>query len=227
MISVVIPTLNEATNITAAIESAFAGGASEVLVVDGGSSDNTIPLAESAGAEILVTEANRARQLNAGAKVASGDVFLFLHADTTLPMGFRSAVERTLFSRNAALGAFTLAIDAKGAKYRVVEAVVAIRSRLSKLPYGDQAIFVRKTIFAKMGGFADIPLMEDYEFVRRIGRGGRVSILPLRVVTSGRRWERLGVVRTAVLNFFIILAYHLGVAPKRLACWYGGRLQQA
>lgn len=222
MISVVIPALNEADNIISAIESAFAGGASEVLVADGGSSDDTIALAESAGANTLVTAPNRARQLNAGAKLASGDVLLFLHADTTLPGNFGSAVERTLFSQKVALGAFTLTIDAKGARFRIVEAVVAIRNRLSKLPYGDQALFVLAKSFADTGGFADMPLMEDYEFVRRLKRRGRVVIVPLQVRTSSRRWQKLGVVRTAVLNSFIIIAYHTGVSPSRLARWYRG-----
>jgi rSAM/selenodomain-associated transferase 2 len=222
VISVVIPALNEAANIATAIESALAGGASEVLVVDGGSSDDTVAIAEAAGARVFVEATNRARQLNVGAKKATGDVLLFLHADTSLPTNFRSAVEKTLFSHGVAAGAFSLAIDAKGARYRIVEAVVAIRNHLSKLPYGDQATFVLAKTFTAMDGFADMPIMEDYEFVRRSRRHGRTVILPLRVRTSSRRWQRLGVVRTAILNFFIIAAYHLGVAPDRLAVWYRG-----
>jgi len=222
VISVVIPALNEAANITAAIESAVLGGASEILVVDGGSSDNTVAVAESAGARAVVTEANRALQMNKGAELASGDVLVFLHADTRLPTDCRSAVERTLFSNGVVAGAFSLTIDEIGAKYRLVETVVGIRSRRNSLPYGDQAIFLRAATFGEAGGFADMPLMEDYEFVRRLRRRGRVVTLPQRVTTSGRRWKRLGVVRTAVLNFVVIVAYHLGVAPTRLAGWYRG-----
>jgi uncharacterized protein len=225
VISVVIPALNEAVNITAAIESAFAGGASEVIVVDGGSSDDTIAVAESAGAKALKAEPHRARQMNAGAELATGDVLLFLHADTKLPAEFGSYVERAAFSRRVAGGAFSLKIDGGGAKYRIVEAIVAFRSKWNSLPYGDQAVFVRANTFADEGGFANMAIMEDYEFVRRLKRRGRIVILPLRVNTSARRWQKLGVVRTAVLNFFIIVAYRVGVAPDRLASWYRNRPQ--
>ena len=225
MISVVIPALNEAANIAATVESALAG-AREVIVVDGGSSDATSANAEVAGARVVTTEANRSRQLNRGAATASGDVLLFLHADTVLPANYSSAVERAAFTRGVAAGAFSLAIDRDGTKYRIVESVVALRNRLSSLPYGDQAIFVRAKTFADEGGFADMEIMEDYEFVRRLKRRGSVFILPLKVKTSSRRWQRLGVVRTAVLNFFIILAYHVGVSQVRLAGWYRGRYQQ-
>ena len=225
MISVVIPALNEARNIAATIESA-AAEAKEVIVVDGGSSDETVAIAEATGARVVATEAHRARQMNEGAEAAMGDVLLFLHADTRLPTEYGSAVERTLNSKGVAAGAFSLAIDGTGAKYRLVEAVVAIRSRLNSLPYGDQAIFVCARTFADTGGFADMPLMEDYEFVRRIRRRGRVVIVQQQVVTSSRRWQRLGVVRTAVLNFAIIVAYHLGAEPARLAGWYRDRCQQ-
>ncbi len=222
MISVVIPALNEARKIAAAIESA-AAGAKEVIVVHGDSTDDTAAIAEAAGARVIGAEANRARQMNEGARVALGDVLLFLHADTKLPADYGASVERALYSRGVAAGAFSLAIDGTGMKYRLVEAVVAFRCRISQLPYGDQAIFIRKAIFNDVGGFGDLPLMEDYEFIRRMKRCGRIVVLPLRVRTSSRRWQKLGVVRTAVLNFFIINAFHLGVPPERLAGWYRGR----
>lgn len=226
MISVVIPALDEAEHMANTIESA-AADAKEVIVVDGGSSDETVAVAGAAGARVISAEANRARQMNAGAAVAVSDVLLFLHADTRLPTEYGAAVERTLYSRGVAAGAFSLTIAGAGAKYRLVEAVVDLRCRLSQLPYGDQAIFVRAKTFADAGGFAYMPIMEDYEFVRRLRRSGRIVILPQKVVTSSRRWQRLGVVRTAVLNFFIIIAHHMGVAPERLAGWYRGRSQQA
>jgi rSAM/selenodomain-associated transferase 2 len=222
MISVVIPALNEAANVAAAVRSAFVGGTTEVIVVDGGSCDNTVTVAESAGARVIVAEPNRARQMNEGAEVATGDVLLFLHADTVLPDGYGDAVAAALSEDGVAAGAFSLAIDSSGAKYRLVEAVVDIRSRRSQLPYGDQAIFVRADTFADAGGFVVLPIMEDYEFIRRMRRRGRVVTLPLRVKTSCRRWQRLGVVRTTVLNFVIIVAYHSGISPTRLAAWYNG-----
>lgn len=219
MISVVIPSLNEATNIARTIASA-APGAREIIVVDGGSSDDTVAIAEAAGAIVVRTEACRAHQMNEGAKAAGGDVLLFLHADTVLPDNYGSSVERASFSRKVAAGAFSLRIEGDDKKHRLVEAVVAIRCRLNSLPYGDQAIFVRATTFADSGGFADMQIMEDYEFIRRMKRRGKVIILPLRVTTSSRRWQKAGVVRTALVNFAIIVAYHFGVAPERLAGWY-------
>ncbi len=223
MISVIIPALNEAENITKTIESAKPE-AKELLVVDGGSTDGTVAVAEAAGARVVNAVPCRARQMNRGAEAAVGDVLLFLHADTTLPQNYGSAVERALYSRGVAAGAFSLAIDAAKAKYRLVERIVAFRSRRNGLPYGDQAIFVRAKTFAENGGFSDMPIMEDYEFMRRIRCSGRIVILPQQAVTSSRGWQKLGVVRTAVVNFLIIVAYHFGVSPKRLACWYrGGR----
>jgi rSAM/selenodomain-associated transferase 2 len=222
VISVVIPALNEATNITETIESASAE-AKEVIVVDGGSTDETVATAEAAGARVITADANRSRQMNKGAEVATSDVLLFLHADTRLPAHYRGAVERAVYSRGVAAGAFSFGIDGARMKHRIVERVVALRCRFSSLPYGDQAIFVRTKTFAEMGGFADMPIMEDYEFVRRLKRRGSVVVLPLQLTTSSRRWQKLGVIQTAVLNFFVIIAYHTGVSPSRLAGWYGGR----
>jgi hypothetical protein len=152
---------------------------------------------------------------------------IFLHADTLLPVGFAAAVERALLSREVSAGAFTLKIASAAAKFRLVEAIVSYRSRRSALPYGDQAIFVRSEVFTKCGGFMDMPIMEDYELMRRMRREGRIEILPLQVLTSARRWKKLGVIRTAVLSFFIIVGYHLGVDAARLARWYRGAPRQA
>ncbi len=221
MISVVIPALNEEQSIADTIASA-AAEAKEVIVVDGGSSDRTCASAEAAGARVLESEPCRAKQMNRGAEHAKGDVLIFLHADTLLPVEFGAALERSLCSKGVSAGAFTLAINAAGAKYRLIEAIVSFRSRMSSLPYGDQAIFVGSEVFAESGGFKNMPIMEDYEFMCRMRRAGRIAILPHRALTSARRWRKLGVFRTAVVNFSIVVGYHLGVDPARLARWYRG-----
>jgi len=222
-ISVVIPALNEAENIAAAVESALVEGTTEVIVVDGGSSDDTVTVAEAAGARVIVTGPNRARQMNVGAEAAVGEVLLFLHADTTLPEEYAQAVEDALSDSEVVAGAFSLALDSRPAKYRIVEAAVRLRCRLFALPYGDQAVFVGSDTFRDVGGFADLPLMEDVELIDRLRRRGRVEVLPQCVTTSSRRWERLGVVGTTLVNHTIFGAYRLGVSPTRLAGWYRGR----
>lgn len=223
VITVVIPALNEATHIAAAVKSALVEGTTEVIVVDGGSSDDTVAVAVAAGARVIVLEPNRARQMNIGAGAAVGDVLLFLHADTLLPEDYARAVEVALSDSEVMAGAFSLALDAGPAKYRMVEAAVRLRCRLFSLPYGDQGIFVGSDTFHDMGGFADLPLMEDVELIDRLRRRGRVKVLPQCVTTSSRRWERVGVVGTTLVNYAIFGAYRLGVSPVRLARWYRGR----
>jgi len=219
VISVVIPALNEATNIAETIESATSG-AKEVIVVDGGSTDETVATAEAAGARVITADANRSRQMNKGAEVATSDVLLFLHADTRLPAHYRGAVERAVYSRGVAAGAFSFGIDGARMKHRIVERVVALRCRLSSLPYGDQAIFVRTKTFSEMGGFADMPIMEDYEIMRRLRGYGRIITLREKAQTSGRRWQERGWLSTTVINQLVVAGYHLGVPLERLERWY-------
>ncbi|NNM06947.1 MAG: glycosyltransferase [Gemmatimonadetes bacterium] len=221
-ISVIIPALNEAERIGAAVASARVEEKAEVIVVDGGSSDNTVAVADAAGARVLASEPHRARQMNAGARAANGDIFLFLHADTLLPSDYAQAVAGALTDERVAIGAFTLALDGDSPLNRVTEAAVRFRCRVSSLPYGDQALFLRADTFRAVGGFTDMPLMEDFELVRRLKNRGRVEILQQPVVSSSRRMERLGVIRSTVINFAIVAAYHLGVSPERLARWYRG-----
>ena len=221
-ISVIIPTLNEADTIHAALASTQSGVEVERIVVDGGSADRTTELARLGEARVVVSAPGRARQLNTGAREASGEVLLFLHADNRLPIGFHDHVHNTLGQLKVAAGAFRLKIDSSSRGLRLLESVTNWRSRLLQMPYGDQAIFVKKSVFWQVGGFPDLPIMEDFEFIRRVRRTGRIAIAPASTITSDRRWRRLGVLRTTLTNQWVILSFYLGADPHRLAQSYRG-----
>jgi rSAM/selenodomain-associated transferase 2 len=222
-VSVVIPALDEAERIGATIDAAFAAGAAEVLVCDGGSSDATISIAQAHRARVVTGERIRGRQLNEGAQHAAGDALIFLHADTLLPPGAVEAVERALAEH--VFGGFAIEFVEPG--LRSVAALINTRTRLTRAPWGDQAQFARRDTFLRLGGYPDMPIMEDYELARRMKRHGSTAMLPLTVRTSGRRFLKNGVVRTTATNWLIIASYHLGVSPERLARWYGTRRPQS
>jgi len=222
VISVVIPALNEAAHLPAAIASA-AGPGVEVIVVDGGSRDESLALAREAGVLALAGFRGRARQQNLGAALARGGVLLFLHADSRLPAGWAAEVRRVLADPGLALGCFRFALDQPLPGARLVERMVHLRTRLLGLPYGDQALFLPRALFTALGGFAEMPIMEDYDLVRRAGRLGRVVQARLAAPTSGRRWRALGVLRTTIVNQAMLLGHALGLAPERLARLYGAR----
>ena len=222
-ISVIIPTFNEADYLSHTLHSLRDAQNLEVFVVDGGSNDGTTEIAERNGYRVLRSPPGRALQMNAGAKAASGSILLFLHADTRLSPGFDSTVLSVLQKPGVVAGAFRLRIGVPGPSLRIVERAVSIRSRVLQMPYGDQGIFVHKNTFQELGGFALLPIMEDFEFVRRLRRRGRIWIASLPVTTSGRRWQELGPWRTTWINQRVILGYCLGVSPKRLAAWYERR----
>jgi len=219
-ISVIIPAYNEAAAIGATIASLRDADVHEVIVADGGSSDDTAIVAELAGAEVVSTAPGRAVQMNEAAERSTGDILLFLHADTRLPAGFSDVATRTLGTPGVVAGAFTLSIDSPRISLRIIESLVRLRCRLFSLPYGDQAIFMRRDVFFGNGGWPELPIMEDYELMRRLVRRGRVMVAPESVVTSARRWERLGVLRATVINQFVIIGYALGVFPDRLMKLY-------
>lgn len=222
-LSVVIPTLNEAGQIAETLSALARSSNVEIIVVDGGSTDATVAVARAAGVRVLEARPPRSIQMNAGAAAAGGDLLLFLHADTRLPAGFEAQVRQTLARPRVAAGAFRLKIDGNQRGLRTIEAVANWRSRVLQMPYGDQALFLRSYTFWELGAFPPIPIMEDFELVRRLKRRGRIALAPGCASTSGRRWLRLGAVKTWLINQCVIGAYCAGVSPQRLAIWYRGK----
>jgi rSAM/selenodomain-associated transferase 2 len=220
-ISIIIPTLNEAKNIEKTLLNFQNKPDIEIIVVDGGSQDKTVKIVQKLGVKIICSPVvGRAQQMNFGAAAATGEILLFLHADTQLPLGYQEMVRSALSQPKIIAGAFQLAIEGQQKSLRLVETMVNWRSRFLSLPYGDQSIFLKASTFKKIGGFSSLPIMEDFEFIQRLKRQGKITIVPASVVTSGRRWQKLGIFRTTLINQLIILGYYLGVPPVHLARWY-------
>jgi len=220
-ISVIIPAINEADNIAKTIKSIGPGNKKEVIVVDGGSNDDTVGIAKSLGARVITSAPPRAWQMNRGAAQATGDVLLFLHADTRLPERFEEFVLNSFKQPGTVAGAFDLRIDSDIPALRLIERLANWRSRCLKTPYGDQAIFILSRVFRQVGGFPDIPIMEDFELVRRLRKQGEIATLPVPVSTSPRRWQNLGILKTTLINQLVIATYFMGVAPEVIARRYG------
>ena len=214
-LSLVVPALNEAGGIVAALRALapLRARGHEVIVVDGGSSDGTAELARPHCDRMIVSARGRAIQMNAGARVATGDVLVFLHADTRLPSG----AEETIFEKAFLWGRFDVSIEGRTRLLKLVAWSMNLRSRLTGIATGDQAIFVRREAFE---GFPEIPLMEDIAFSRAMKRRAAPACLRAKVVTSGRRWESRGVLRTILLMWRLRLAYFLGTPPEDLARLY-------
>ena len=222
-LTVIIPTLNEEMNLQRALDSVGSPSDNlEVIVVDAGSSDHTVEIAQRHGCKVFVGNPGRANQMNAGAAIATGDHLLFLHADTRLPNGYRFEVERVL-ATPVACGAFPLQIDAPGLALRMVESGVAFRSRLLQMPYGDQALFFRSADFYAQNGFKQMSIMEDYELVDRMRKTGRIGLTSKPVKTSARRWVKKGILRTTFVNQLCVVAYRLGFSDSTIARLYRGR----
>ncbi len=219
-ISVIIPTLNESGNMECALRGVSGLRDVEVIVVDGGSNDSTLDIAARCGAEVLSCDAGRAVQMNAGAGAARGDILLFLHADVVLPEGFAVAVRNALAEPDTVAGAFRFALNARGFRFRMIENLVGFRCRLFRMPYGDQALFMPRRVFEAIGGFPEVPIMEDYLLVRRLTARGRVAMLKQRALISARRWQHLGVFRATLRNQVAVLSCLLGVRMERIAQRY-------
>jgi rSAM/selenodomain-associated transferase 2 len=224
-LSVIVPVLDEEAALGPVLATARTGLApgDELIVVDGGSSDRTVEVARRGGAEVIASERGRGRQMNAGAARARGDVLLFLHADTQLPAGFRSAIEGVLADGTACWGRFDVRFDEGGALLRLIAWLISRRSRLFRSATGDQAIFVRHADFEAAGGFREAHLFEDVEFVRRIRVRGAMAIPPAPVVTSSRRWRKDGVLATTLRMWSLKSLYLAGIPAKSLERFYADR----
>jgi len=220
-VSVIIPALNEEKNIRTTLEALKPIAPYEVVVADGGSTDRTREICQSLGTTVLSSPRGRGRQMNEGARRASGDVLLFLHADSRLPPTALDDVCTALSDPQYVGGRFDVELDKDRWMLRVVGRLISLRSRLTKVATGDQAIFVRREVFESIGGYPDIPLMEDVALSRALKRAGRVACLRSRVITSARRWQMEGLWRTIVKMWTLKLLYLMGVSPLRLKRFYG------
>ncbi|MHC4118620.1 MAG: TIGR04283 family arsenosugar biosynthesis glycosyltransferase [Planctomycetota bacterium] len=225
--SVIVPVLNEADRINSLIDGLHNQGAEpscEIIVVDGDPKGGTVKAIEARDVVTITTEKGRGRQMNAGAAAARGEILIFLHADTVLPDAALEKIERVLENQEYVGGAFDLKIDSDTLFLKYISVRASLRSRWNGIPYGDQAIFLRKDYFDQIGGFKDIPLMEDVELMRRIKKDGKnICILPDKVTTSARRWQRDGALYTTLKNQVLVLLFYLGVSPGRLAKYYRRR----
>ena len=223
-VSVIIPVFCEPAVINGAIETVRlrrGGETAEIIVVDGQAEGETVAAIRDNAVLKLHSEKGRGGQLNRGAAIATGDVLLLLHADTVLPTAAFERIAEAMRDEGCVGGAFDLRIDSPRAAFRVIETVASLRSRLTRIPYGDQAIFIRASCFRTLGGFREIPIMEDVDLMRRVKRKGwKITIFREPVITSARRWEKEGLLFGTLRNWFLVTLYLCGVAPERLARFY-------
>jgi rSAM/selenodomain-associated transferase 2 len=219
-VSVIVPVLNEDSTVGFTLKALLGLAPDEIIVVDGGSEDKTREVCARLGVEVLHSARGRARQMNLGARHATGDVLLFLHADTRLPYSAFADIAEALDDPRCVGGRFDIELEGSQPMLRVIGRMISYRSRLSKVGTGDQAIFVRREVFERLGGYPEIPLMEDIAFCRALKRVGKIACLRSRVISSARRWERDGVWRTILRMWILKLLYLMGVPPARLKRYY-------
>jgi len=216
LISVIVPTLNEEANLPVTLRQLAELSDVELLVVDGGSTDRTREMAQQFTPYVFLSRPRRAAQMNLGARHATGDILLFLHGDTFLLPGALDEIQRRIIGDGAVGGAFDLHIDSPRRLCKLVAKVSSRRSRLLRLPYGDQGIFVWRQVFEVLGGYPEIAIMEDVAFARRLRRAGRLTFIRSGLVTSARRWTANGVLRTTLVNWWVTLLFFWRVRPARL-----------
>lgn len=224
LISIILPVLNEADVINPLLdhlETLEGCGHCEFIVVDGSPDGDTIEAVKRTGVRCVKSPQGRASQMNAGAAAAVGEILIFLHADTRLPRKAIELINEAVTRQTLIGGAFDLRIGSERPILKIIARIASLRSRLTRIPYGDQAIFIRRDCFNRLGGYPEIPLMEDVAFMRSIKRaGGRIGFIPQPVITSARRWEQEGILYTTLRNWFLLSAYTMGVAPDKLAKHY-------
>ncbi len=219
-ISIIIPAINEAQNIAQAVTHAWQLGATEVIVVDGGSDDGTDEIARAHGCQVLQSDVGRGVQQNVGARQATGDILLFHHADAWLDAAAGQQIRAALTNAKVVCGAFEQRIIANGLRYRALERGNAWRVRLRGLAYGDQGIFMRRQTFFDLGQFSEVPIMEDLILMRNARRVGWPILLPGPIHVNPRRWQQNGVVRQTLRNWSLVVSYSLGVPATKLAQRY-------
>ena len=220
-ISVIIPALNEESIIASTLEALRPLAPTEVILVDGGSTDHSREIVARTDATLTSSVRGRAEQMNHGARLARGDVFLFLHADTHPPPSAIREIRSALEDPRCVGGRFDVRLEGNHSIYRLIGALINLRSRLTKVATGDQAIFVRREVYEEIGGFPNLPLIEDIAFSRYLKKKGKVACLKSRVATSARRWEREGIWQTVLRMWALRLLYLAGVSPFRLKRFYG------